>query len=491
MHRIDTPTAQADKFGPGKNGFTNGDPSTGRRATDLNSDMWDAVQEEICAVIEQSGLALDKNQHDQLYKAIVKIIASKIPDALLKKNNLSDLADKALARANLQLKTAAQKDIVTSTTDTTADRVPVVGWQGLGSATQFRMGQVSQFLAYAAADLKEVPANGAGWQSAYGLSRRAQAFMNTSGIFYSRFSLSDVALDVDTPWAIHYTSLNKPEATDCDAVSATNGGTFQKSIIVKGNGASITIQPLVDQQASYLLGKGYNGGNTWYVGRGGANNNVALYNYQGLNGLVLAEDGSIGINPAQGKPLQLGSVGSAILNIGDNDSGLRSSVDGQVDLWSNSAMVGYWNKTTFSFSGQIIPTNYANFDNRYYTKAQSDAGYMPKTGAYTKAESDGRYQPKGSYALPDTSGISGNVLWWKNTATGVITMMGQTAGVANSGRVTFPFAFASKCFGVIPTRNNDSGQGAAMQPYNVNTTGWNLRIAGGGTETVMWIAMGK
>ncbi len=26
MHRIDTPTAQKDKFGQGKNGFTNGDP---------------------------------------------------------------------------------------------------------------------------------------------------------------------------------------------------------------------------------------------------------------------------------------------------------------------------------------------------------------------------------------------------------------------------------------------------------------------------------
>lgn len=56
MHRIDTPTAQADKFGPGKNGFTNGDPATGRRATDLNSDMWDAVQEEICTAIESAGL---------------------------------------------------------------------------------------------------------------------------------------------------------------------------------------------------------------------------------------------------------------------------------------------------------------------------------------------------------------------------------------------------------------------------------------------------
>ena len=292
---------------------------------------------------------------------------TRIVNALQKNNNLSELADKAKARSNLELKTAAQKDIVTSTSDTTADRVPVVGWQGLGLAAQFRMGQVSQFLAYAATDFKEVPSNGAGWQSAYGLSRRAQAFMNTSGIFYSRFSLSDEALDVDTPWAIHYTTLNKPTAADVGALPLT-GGTLNGGLTIKGT-------------------------------------------------------------------TQIGIVGSGILNIGDNDSGLRSSIDGQVDLWSNSAMVGYWNKTTFSFTGQIIPTNYSNFDRRYistdgatyagfvsgdaarpymrhrvsnavvqlakagdsYTKAESDNGYMAKTGAYTKAESDGRFQPKGNY----------------------------------------------------------------------------------------------
>lgn len=110
MHRIDTPTAQVDKFGQGKNGFTNGDPATGRRATDLNSDMWDAVQEEVCTVIEKSGLTLNKAQHDQLYTAIEQLISKQIPDALLKKNNLSDLIDKAMARANLELGSAATRD---------------------------------------------------------------------------------------------------------------------------------------------------------------------------------------------------------------------------------------------------------------------------------------------------------------------------------------------------------------------------------------------
>lgn len=140
MHRIDTPTAQADKFGQGKNGFTNGDPATGRRATDLNSDMWDAVQEEICTAIESAGLTLDKKKHDQLYQAIVKIITSKIPDALLRENNLSDVVDKALSRGNLGLKTAAIADVTTSNIDTTGGRVLKVGDYGLTRAINVASG---------------------------------------------------------------------------------------------------------------------------------------------------------------------------------------------------------------------------------------------------------------------------------------------------------------------------------------------------------------
>ncbi|WP_421513914.1 phage tail-collar fiber domain-containing protein [Enterobacter ludwigii] len=46
---------------------------------------------------------------------------------------------------------------------------------------------------------------------------------------------------------------------------------------------------------------------------------------------------------------------------------------------------------------KLALANFANFDARYYTKTQSDNGYMAKTGAYTKAESDGRFQSKGNY----------------------------------------------------------------------------------------------
>ncbi len=55
MHRIDTKTAQKDKFGAGKNGFTRGNPQTGTPATDLDDDYFDMLQEELCSVVEASG----------------------------------------------------------------------------------------------------------------------------------------------------------------------------------------------------------------------------------------------------------------------------------------------------------------------------------------------------------------------------------------------------------------------------------------------------
>lgn len=101
MHRIDTPTAQKDKFGQGKNGFTNGDPATGRRATDLNSDMWDAVQEEVCTVIEAAGIPLSKGEHTQLHAAIGRLIDEQVKTRLEKKQNGADIPNKPLFLQNV------------------------------------------------------------------------------------------------------------------------------------------------------------------------------------------------------------------------------------------------------------------------------------------------------------------------------------------------------------------------------------------------------
>ncbi|WP_223564114.1 glycine-rich domain-containing protein [Pantoea agglomerans] len=76
MHRIDTSTAQVDKFGAGKNGFTGGNPQTGELPTALDADFFDSVQEEIAAVIESAGIALDKSKNNQLAAAIKSLFGA-------------------------------------------------------------------------------------------------------------------------------------------------------------------------------------------------------------------------------------------------------------------------------------------------------------------------------------------------------------------------------------------------------------------------------
>ena len=66
MHRIDSTNVEADKFGAGKDGFTDGDPGV-TAATDTTEDWFDGVQEEICNVIEKNGGTLVKGTRDQLY----------------------------------------------------------------------------------------------------------------------------------------------------------------------------------------------------------------------------------------------------------------------------------------------------------------------------------------------------------------------------------------------------------------------------------------
>ena len=227
-------------------------------------------------------------------------------------------------------------------------------------------------------------------------------------------------------WVKQYDAANKPSPADIGAVNKSSD-TMTGRLIMNVDGEAIRLQPKTAGYASYIICYDSSNTNHWYVGAGSTTNaNVTLLNYKGANNsITLNSDGTVNLNPTQGKsaivngPLQVGAVGSAALNIGDSDSGLRSSKDGQVDLWANSKVMGYWNTTTFSFTGQIIPTNYSNFDARFIIAdsasyagfASNDAArpYMRhkasnavvelarKGDAYTKAESDGRFQPKGNY----------------------------------------------------------------------------------------------
>ena len=109
MHRIDTKTAQKDKFGAGKNGFTRGNPQTGTPATDLDDDYFDMLQEELCSVVEASGASLEKWRHDQLLTALRALLLSR-------KNPFGDIKSDGTVQTaleNLGLGEAAKRDVGT------------------------------------------------------------------------------------------------------------------------------------------------------------------------------------------------------------------------------------------------------------------------------------------------------------------------------------------------------------------------------------------
>ncbi|MEL5803279.1 hypothetical protein J4X32_11275 [Escherichia coli] len=114
MHRIDTKTAQKDKFGAGKNGFTRGNPQTGTPATDLDDDYFDMLQEELCSVVEASGASLEKGRHDQLLTALHALLLSR-------KNPFGDIksdgtVETALENLGLGASAFGLKNVVSFTT---------------------------------------------------------------------------------------------------------------------------------------------------------------------------------------------------------------------------------------------------------------------------------------------------------------------------------------------------------------------------------------
>ncbi|EFO4349559.1 hypothetical protein ML373_12030 [Escherichia coli] len=137
MHRIDTKTAQKDKFGAGKNGFTRGNPQTGTPATDLDDDYFDMLQEELCSVVEASGASLEKGRYDQLLTALRALLLSR-------NNPFGDIKSDGTvptALKNLGLGEAAKRDVGTGD-----NQIPDMGAFASGSGW-FRLpgGYIVQF----------------------------------------------------------------------------------------------------------------------------------------------------------------------------------------------------------------------------------------------------------------------------------------------------------------------------------------------------------
>jgi hypothetical protein len=86
MHRIDDPSAVASLPTPRQPGtpgfFTQGSPTTGQEATIVTDDWANATQEELCYVIEQSGITLSKTDRTQLFQALARLFRRRLTAAL-------------------------------------------------------------------------------------------------------------------------------------------------------------------------------------------------------------------------------------------------------------------------------------------------------------------------------------------------------------------------------------------------------------------------
>lgn len=279
--------------------------------------------------------------------------------------NLSDVKDKAKSRENLALKGAALLDVGTtagtvaagndlrivkalqpenvqsSQMDTTPGRLMAVGAFGLGvsngtvnllkSVYDIKCsGEYNAMGDGASSPTTGVPAGSGNTKFAVyaGNIYPNQYLVTLTSNFHYYVGVVDTSAKTSS-WSKFFNTLNKPSASDVDAVSASQGGAFQKQVQFS--------QGLRLQNSEYLAGIGYGADSASFD-----NANLLLKSWYGI--------GFYSNYPSTG---ELGVMGYINVRIG-----------------------------RLEMKEQIIPGRYDNFDARYQGKGQ----------AYTKTESDARFQ---------------------------------------------------------------------------------------------------
>ena len=330
MHRIDTLTAVKDKFGPGKNGFTDGNIRTGRLATWLNSAMWDAIQEEMCAVIERAGIELNKEEHDQLYKAILLLAGGVINEvALLAKNNLSDVEDRDEAVENLGLKPTVDKakNAVQRDGDTMTGELKIRGVNALRI-----------------------------FNEAFGLIfRRSEECLHLIPTSEGQGENGDIG-----PLRPFTINLRTGEVSMSHPVSVGGGSKVNGALgigvknALGGNSIAFGDNDTgLKQNGDGLLDVYANGQHVFRFQNGVA---IALKNIQAGNAKKFT------LSSANN------STKNATFNLWGNSSRPVVAELGDDSGWHFYSQRNTDNSITFAVNGQMVPSNYGNFDARYQTK---------------------------------------------------------------------------------------------------------------------------
>jgi len=144
MKRIDTINARENMFGIGKSGFHDNADLPGQDATYVSPEWFNAVQEELCNLLELRGITLDPASKRQLYdllttQADLEALADEIETNFIRKNQIVDnlttndstkvasartvkeLQDNKLESTDLKDASATQKGVVKLNNTLTSD----------------------------------------------------------------------------------------------------------------------------------------------------------------------------------------------------------------------------------------------------------------------------------------------------------------------------------------------------------------------------------
>lgn len=384
-----------------------------------------------------------------------------------------------LTNVKESLGTASKADVVTSTTDTTAGRVPVTGWMGLGAVrdAEVKNEDFSSFW-------RDTSIVKSGITIPYD-GTPTVSYLAVDGVNHHAYVGRKKAGEAIS-WVKLYSEFNKPTAADVDAVSATNGGTFSRGVTFnqgltsKGQIAWGDFSNAVGSNNYNAMANVYdaNGKMRWAFGP--YKNGWSIYSYDAAGGYVanlmnidyttqkasfsgvVSASGEFQTTAVESYRIAYGNIGTFWRNDGSNlyllatDSGdaygnynsLRpfyvALATGKVTMGNGLAVAG-----NVTINGQVVPSNYGNLD--------------------------ARYQLRGSYAAPNAASKGANG-WWQCGSTGIIDqwLQGATMTSETTQSITFPKAFPNACLGISVSTlnvNNNTGTEGMFQLVSKTRTG--------------------
>lgn len=382
--------------------------------------------------------------------------------------------------------------VVSSTTDTTSGRLPVVGYEGLGGTAiditdaTLDSGSVIQGSAFirqggGTSDI-HFGNYGAGVNIHYGTNSDgsnlyARLFVRADGVAISEFIAINADGSIRTQeFNTLFGELNPPTAAQTGALPITGGQLTGQLGITADNGA-IDLTSKTGKDALYIFAQDADGTKRFFIGNGSAQDySLALNNYVGGNSVSLAQDGTLSLNATHSKPIACATFVSVTDTFGAgsfasqytqyspyyhefNDTQtssyhplwkIKDLVNGV--MWSGGMLINaeqfaiqciksdgtqeifYFKPDgSFSVSGELVPGKYDNFDAKYQKI--------------------------------NTASLAAN--GWFKDSTGFIHQFGANATGTATITVTYPIAFPS-------------GVSSPVINYSVNTvstTSFTLELA--------------